>query len=122
MSKQARIFATGGSQAVRLPAEFRFDDVDKVYVRRNAAGEVVLSARPPPSYPRIRADQFVDRDGRRVLTDDGSPGRDGREGIGSTTEQMQGRVAAAIYANCEELNSAQLDEIVAWVNQYKSDR
>ncbi|HEX7636887.1 MAG TPA: AbrB/MazE/SpoVT family DNA-binding domain-containing protein [Burkholderiaceae bacterium] len=50
MTKQARLFTTGGSQAVRLPAEFRFDGVDAVFVRRNAAGEVVLSARPPSTY------------------------------------------------------------------------
>lgn len=38
---------------------------------------------------------FLDRRGRRVLTDDGKPGRAGREGIGSTTECVPGRVAAA---------------------------
>lgn len=47
MSKQARLFVSGGSQAVRLPAEFRFTDVEAVYVRRNAAGDVVLSSSPP---------------------------------------------------------------------------
>lgn len=49
--KQGKLFATGGSQAVRLPAEFRFPDgVEAVYVRRNAAGEVVLSSVPPRRY------------------------------------------------------------------------
>lgn len=44
--KTARIFTTGGSQAVRLPAEFRFEG-DLVYVRRDArTGDVILSARP----------------------------------------------------------------------------
>ena len=55
MTKQARLFKAGGSQAVRLPAEFRFDDVDAVYVRRNAAGDVVLSARPPSTYAAFMA-------------------------------------------------------------------
>ncbi len=34
------------SQAVRLPAEFRFDNSDEVYIRRDAVtGDVILSAR-----------------------------------------------------------------------------
>ncbi len=42
----AKVFKTGRSQAVRLPAEFRFD-TDEVYIRRDAAtGDVVLSRRP----------------------------------------------------------------------------
>ena len=46
-SKPARLFASGGSQAVRLPADFRFAG-DVVYVRRDlATGDVILSARAP---------------------------------------------------------------------------
>lgn len=49
-SKTARIFMNGGSQAVRLPAEFRFD-VPEVYVRRDPrTGDVVLSSRPAKSW------------------------------------------------------------------------
>ena len=66
------------------------------------------------------AKDFTDRFGRRVLTDGGQPGRDGNEGSGSTTEEMQGRVAAAIYANCERLDDAQLDEIIGWIAAYKT--
>ncbi|AAP86127.1 Cytochrome C (plasmid) [Cupriavidus necator H16] len=62
---------------------------------------------------------FVDRFGRRVLTNAGQPGMDGKEGVGSTTEEQRNRVAAAIYANCEHLDNAQLDEIVAWVRLYR---
>ena len=41
--KTARVFNNGGSQAVRLPAEFRFD-ADEVFVRRNErTGDVILS-------------------------------------------------------------------------------
>jgi antitoxin VapB len=41
--KTARLFNNGGSQAVRLPAEFRFDG-DEVFVRRNErTGDVILS-------------------------------------------------------------------------------
>lgn len=42
----ARIFRHGGSQAVRLPAEFRFD-TSEVYVwRDDLSGNVVLSTHP----------------------------------------------------------------------------
>ncbi len=41
----AKLFAHGGSQAVRLPKEFRFEGTE-VHVRR-VGDEVVLSALPP---------------------------------------------------------------------------
>lgn len=42
----AKLFKNGASQAVRLPAEFRFDS-DEVYVTRDEiTGDVVLSNRP----------------------------------------------------------------------------
>jgi len=55
MTGQARIFSHGGSQAVRLPAEFRFSDIDAVYVRRNAAGDVVHSRHAPQLYATFMA-------------------------------------------------------------------
>lgn len=46
MTKTAKIFTTGRSQAVRLPLEYRFD-VKEVYIRRDAVtGDVILSHRP----------------------------------------------------------------------------
>ena len=40
---KAKLFTTGGSQAVRLPAEFRFEG-DEVEIRRDSVtGDVVLS-------------------------------------------------------------------------------
>ena len=43
---KAKLFMTGGSQAVRLPAEFRFDG-DQVYATRDeVTGDVILSNRP----------------------------------------------------------------------------
>ena len=40
---KAKLFTTGGSQAVRLPAEFRFEG-DEVDIRRDCVtGDVVLS-------------------------------------------------------------------------------
>jgi antitoxin VapB len=44
-AKVAKLFSNGGSQAVRLPAEFRFEG-DEVYIRRDAVtGDVVLSSK-----------------------------------------------------------------------------
>jgi len=46
MNVTTKIFMNGGSQAVRLPAQFRFE-VDEVYVRKNPkTGEVILSSKP----------------------------------------------------------------------------
>jgi antitoxin VapB len=46
VTKTASLFWNGGSQAVRLPAEFRFD-TDQVYVRRDErTGDVILSTQP----------------------------------------------------------------------------
>ena len=46
MPQTARLFRNGRSQAVRLPAEFRFPG-SEVYVRRDpATGDVILSRRP----------------------------------------------------------------------------
>ena len=44
--KTAKLFPNGRSQAVRLPASFRFEG-DEVYIRRDPeTGEVILSAVP----------------------------------------------------------------------------
>jgi antitoxin VapB len=44
--EKARVFMNGRSQAVRIPAEYRFAS-DQVYIRRNPQnGEVILSERP----------------------------------------------------------------------------
>jgi antitoxin VapB len=46
MPTTAKLFYNGRSQAVRLPAEFRFPG-QEVYIRRDAAtGDVILSRRP----------------------------------------------------------------------------
>jgi antitoxin VapB len=50
MTKTAALFTNGGSQAVRLPADCRFDG-DRVFVRRDArTGDVILSSRPPSAW------------------------------------------------------------------------
>lgn len=46
MSKTAKLFRNGRSQAVRLPSEFRFEG-SEVFIRRDpATGNVILSRRP----------------------------------------------------------------------------
>lgn len=41
----AKLFMNGRSQAVRLPAEFRFDETE-IYIRRDpVSGDIVLSRR-----------------------------------------------------------------------------
>lgn len=44
--EKARVFMSGRSQAVRIPAQFRFAS-NEVYIRRNAKnGDVILSQSP----------------------------------------------------------------------------
>jgi antitoxin VapB len=44
--EKARVFMSGRSQAVRIPAEYRFQS-SEVYIRRDArSGEITLSERP----------------------------------------------------------------------------
>lgn len=46
MPRTAKLFANGRSQAVRLPAEYRFEGTE-VYIRRDPQnGDVILSRRP----------------------------------------------------------------------------
>ena len=45
MSRTAKLFRNGRSQAVRLPVEYRFAG-SEVYIRRDPSGDVVLSRRP----------------------------------------------------------------------------
>ncbi|MGB8769912.1 MAG: type II toxin-antitoxin system VapB family antitoxin [Candidatus Korobacteraceae bacterium] len=45
MSRTAKIFRNGRSQAVRLPADCRFEG-SEVYIRRTGTGDILLSRRP----------------------------------------------------------------------------
>ncbi|HXN47716.1 MAG TPA: type II toxin-antitoxin system VapB family antitoxin [Bryobacteraceae bacterium] len=46
MPRTAKLFRNGRSQAVRLPAEFRFES-SEVFIRKDpATGDVILSRRP----------------------------------------------------------------------------
>ena len=46
MTRTAKLFRNGRSQAVRLPAEFRFAGSEVYATRDDITGEVVLSDRP----------------------------------------------------------------------------
>jgi antitoxin VapB len=50
---KAKVFYSGRSQAVRIPAEFRFK-TKEVYVRRDAqSGDLILSEKPAKSWKEI---------------------------------------------------------------------
>jgi antitoxin VapB len=44
--RKAKLFRNGASQAVRLPAEFRFQGKEVYITRDESSGDVVLSSRP----------------------------------------------------------------------------
>lgn len=92
--KTARLFNTGGSQAVRLPAEFRFEG-NEVLIRRDArSGDIVLSPVKATSWAAFAAlreelaaegitDYLVDRqqpenDPRDPFADWAEPHRSGK--------------------------------------------
>lgn len=44
MSNIAKLFMNGRSQAVRLPREFRFEDCDEVYIRKDPnTSDIIIS-------------------------------------------------------------------------------
>jgi antitoxin VapB len=49
----AKLFRNGASQAVRLPAEFRFDGDEVFATRDDVTGDVVLSSRPGAATWRV---------------------------------------------------------------------
>jgi antitoxin VapB len=78
--KTAKIFANGRSQAVRLPAEFRFEG-NEVYIRRDEAnGDVILSQKKAnwdAFFEALRqvddAEGFLGEDERRQSQTDRDP-------------------------------------------------
>jgi antitoxin VapB len=53
MSTAAKLFTIGGSQAVRLPADYRFDGAE-VFIRRDpATGDMILSRKPHGSWQKF---------------------------------------------------------------------
>ena len=85
--RTAKLFVNGGSQAVRLPAEFRFEGLKEVYIRRDSVtGEVILSPKPASD---AWSDFFVLRDHANVPADfmaESRPGNDPLQGHGRLEE------------------------------------
>lgn len=64
MRRTAKLFRNGRSQAIRLPAEFRFDG-SEVHIRRDPeTGDVILSRRPESWQ------EFFDLEDRLGIPDD----------------------------------------------------
>ena len=88
MSQAAKIFANGRSQAVRLPAAFRFDTTE-VFIRKDAlTGDVILSRRPHDwdgflvaAQAIERADDFLSSDERQGAGHQQGPERDPLDAI-----------------------------------------
>lgn len=84
MKQVAKLFLNGRSQAVRLPAAFRFD-TEEVYIRQDAAtGDVILSRKPNSwdgFFVALQAvdvpDDFLDSNERAQ----GEQGRDPFDGV-----------------------------------------
>ena len=77
-AEKARVFRNGRSQAVRIPAEYRFSS-DEVYVRRDpVSGGLILSEKPFPR--KTIAEVFAELDAAGaadfVLERDNSPAPD----------------------------------------------
>ena len=68
----------------------------------------------------IGPQDFTDQNDRRVLTDGGYPGLDGRAGCGSDSDIALGSIASVMLVQAKHLNDDQLDNIVRWVDMYKT--
>lgn len=82
MERVAKLFKNGRNQAVRLPVEFEFD-TDRVYIRKDKDGNVILSKTPakPEGWDNVFAllkkakvpSNFLDEQERNQGTTDRDP-------------------------------------------------
>ncbi|WBM69720.1 AbrB/MazE/SpoVT family DNA-binding domain-containing protein [Buttiauxella sp. WJP83] len=82
MERIAKLFKNGRNQAVRLPVEFEFD-TDRVYIRQDKEGNVILSKRPakPDNWDNVISlikkarvpDNFLDAEERNQPPADRDP-------------------------------------------------
>jgi len=74
-AKTAKLFRNGASQAVRLPAEFRFEGSEVYIWRDERHGTVVLSPRPRSTWDQLLAAQsrLTDEDRAGLLHDRQQP-------------------------------------------------
>lgn len=85
MSQTAKLFFNGRSQAVRLPAPFRFD-TDEVFIRKDPeTGDVILSRKPNDWIDFFNAldenipTDFLNETERQLPTQDRDPFADWKE-------------------------------------------
>jgi hypothetical protein len=70
-------------------------------MERNAAGQLPID--------------FIDQNGRRVLTDFGRPGLDGVHGVGSTSELVLADFASLLFNQAPRLDRQQFATLERWV-------
>lgn len=86
MSQVARLFMNGRSQAVRLPAAFRFDG-NEVFIRQDPeTGDVILSRKPASLDGFFAALQGVDVPEDFLSTAEREQGEQGRDPFEGWTE------------------------------------
>jgi antitoxin VapB len=86
MSQVAKLFANGRSQAVRLPAAYRFD-TKEVFIRQDTkTGDVILSRKPATwddFFSALKAadipSDFLDENERKQAAPDRDPFKDWAE-------------------------------------------
>lgn len=86
MDQIAKIFTNGRSQAVRLPAAYRFD-TKEVFIRHDpATGDVILSRRPATWTDFFAALQGADVPADFLSPDQREQGTEGRDPFGEWPE------------------------------------
>lgn len=67
-----------------------------------------------------RSEAVSYRQRQKSTDNEGRQGMGGVAGVGSSTEKMLGYVAEAVFENCGQLDNQQLDDIISWIQLYKS--
>lgn len=65
-----KVFQNGGSQAVRIPAEFRFDEGAELRIYRGPNGEVCISDQPPRNRLAELVEKLISGEVKGALTDE----------------------------------------------------
>ena len=65
-----KVFQNGGSQAVRIPAEFRFDEGAELRIYRGPNGEVCISDQPPKNRLAELVEKLISGEVKGALTDE----------------------------------------------------
>jgi virulence-associated protein VagC len=65
-----KVFQNGGSQAVRIPAEFRFDEGAELRIYRGPNGEVCISDQKPKNRLAELAEKLISGEIKGALTDE----------------------------------------------------